>query len=510
MIDESKNNKRIAKNTLILYVRMLFVMLVTLYISRIVLKELGVVDYGIYNVVGGFVAMFSILSGSLSAAISRFITFELGKGNNERLIKIFSSAVTIQIVMALIVCILVEIVGVWFISNKMTIPEGRLDSAVWVLHCSVLTFAINLISVPYNAAIIAHERMKAFAYIGILEVVLKLGVSFLLCVAIIDVLKFYAVALLLVAIIIRMIYGVYCNRNFIECHYDYRNYDSTILKEMGAFAGWNMIGSSSAILREHGVNMVLNIFSGPAVNAARGIGHQVSTAFNSFVSNFFTALNPQITKTYAMGDKEYLMKLLFRGSRLSFFLLLILSLPALIETDVIMNIWLDNVPEHAITFARLFIIFVLSESLSGPLITAMLATGNIRNYQLVVGGLQLLNMPISYILMRMGMIPEVTVVVAILLSQCCLLARIVMLHNMIELSRRKFFINVWMKAIVVSLGAALIPCIVHFFLSISVWRFLLVSCVCILSSSLVVVLVGCNESERLFLRNKFIEIKNKL
>lgn len=501
MIDESQNNKRIAKNTVVLYVRMLFVLLANLYISRIVLSNLGVVDYGIYNVIGGLVAMFSILSGSLSAAISRFMTFELGKGNKERLCNVFSSAVSIQIVMAIVVSILAEIIGVWFLNCKMTIPTERLEAANWVLHCSVMTFVINLISVPYNAAIIAHEHMKTFAYVGILEVALKVVVSLYLFVVVFDALKYYAIALVIVALIIRLIYGFYCSRHFEECRYKF-SINSSILKEMGAFAGWNFIGSSSAMCMEHGVNMVINVFSGPALNAARGVGHQVSTALSQFASNFMIALNPQITKTYAIGDSEYLMKLLFRGSRFSFYLLLILSLPLLLETEYVMTIWLGSVPDHAINFARLFIVFVLSQSISSPLITVMLATGKIRDYQILVGGLQMLNLPISYILLKIGYFPEITVIVAIILSQCCLFARIVMLHKMINLSRSKFLFYVCGNTIIVGILSLLLPLLLHSFMSYGIFRFIFVTLLSVISTSITIYFVGCNEVERQFVRSK--------
>ena len=331
MTNTSANNKRIAKNTLLLYFRMLLIMAVTLYTSRVVLATLGVEDFGIYNVIGGVVAMFSVISGSLSSAISRFITYELGRGNKERLKVIFSSSVVIQVCLALLICILAELGGVWFLNNKMNIPMERMDAANWVLQCSIVTFMINLISVPYNAAIIAHERMKAFAYVSILEAILKLAVVFVLYLSSFDKLATYAVLLVAVAIIIRLIYGYYCKKHFEECKFHFV-YDKSVLKDIGGFAGWNFIGSASGILRDQGGNIVINLFCGPAVNAARGIATQVQNAVYGFASNFMTALNPQITKNYAIGNRDYLMFLLYQGSRFSFYLLLLLSLPILLNT----------------------------------------------------------------------------------------------------------------------------------------------------------------------------------
>lgn len=315
MTDTSANNKRIAKNTLLLYFRMLFMMAVSLYTSRVVLNALGVEDFGIYNVVGGVVAMFSMLSGSLSAAITRFITYELGKGNQENLKKIFSSSVTIQIGLAILIIVVAEAIGVWFLNMKMNIPDVRITAANWVFQFSILTFAVNLISVPYNASIIAHERMSAFAYISILEAIGKLAIVFLIVISPMDKLIFYAILMCAVALIVRLAYGVYCKRHFEECTYHFI-FDRDLLKHMFGFAGWNFIGATSAVLRDQGGNVVINLFCGPAANAARGIAFQVNNAISGFVTNFMTALNPQITKSYAAGDRKYMMTLIFQGARL--------------------------------------------------------------------------------------------------------------------------------------------------------------------------------------------------
>ena len=371
--------------------------------------------------------MFSVLSGSLSTAISRFITYELGKGNKENLNKIFSSAVTIQFGLAGIIILLAETIGIWFLNIKMNIPEVRMEAANWVFQFSIITFAINLISVPYNASIIAHEKMSAFAYISILEAVGKLTIAYLITISPIDKLIFYAILMCVVALIVRLTYGNYCKRHFSECTYHF-SWDKLLLKQMFGFAGWNFIGASSAILRDQGGNVVINLFCGPTVNAARGIAFQVNNAVNQFVTNFMTALNPQITKSYASGDKEYMMTLIFQGARLSFYMLFLLSLPILVNTHYILTLWLKIVPEHAVLFVQLILIFALSESISQPLITAMLATGKIRNYQIIVGGLQMMNLPVSYILLRIGYFPEIVIVVAICISQCCLGARLILLR----------------------------------------------------------------------------------
>lgn len=499
--NQNINNKRIAKNTMLLYGRMLLLMAISLYTSRVILNALGVEDYGIYNIVGGVVAMFSMLSGSLSAAISRFITFELGKGNKENLAKVFSASVTIQLGICAIVILLAETVGLWFLNSKMVIPENRLYAANWVYQLSLVTFVISLVSIPYNAAIIAHERMSAFAYISIFEAVNKLIVAYFIIISPFDKLIFYAIMIAMIAIIIRLIYGVYCKKRFEECTYHFI-YDHELLKQMFGFAGWNFIGASSALLRDQGGNIVINLFCGPAVNAARGIAFQVNTAVHSFVTNFMTALNPQITKSYASGDNQYMMTLIFQGARLSYYILLLLSLPVIVNTHYILHIWLGQVPEHTVLFVQLVLIFGMCESISSPLITAMLATGKIRNYQLVVGGFQMLNLPVSYILLRFGAIPETVLIVAIVISQLCLVSRLYMLRGLIGLKARDFIKKVYANVIEVTILSVIVPFLLAIVLNNDFLNFIVLSIITVVSTLLVVFYVGCTMEERQFVVSK--------
>ena len=509
MSKQQANNKRIAKNTLLLYFRMLFLMVISLYTSRVVLLALGVDNFGIYNVVGGLVAMFSMLSGSLSAAISRFITYELGTGNKEKLQKIFSSAVTIQFFLGTVIVLLAETVGVWFLNVKLVIPADRMVAANWVLQFSILTFVVNLISVPYNAAIIAHERMSAFAYISIVEAIGKLAIAYLIQITPFDVLIFYSILQAAIALLLRLIYGIYCKRHFEECTFHWM-WDLSLLKNMFGFAGWNFIGASSALLRDQGGNIVINLFCGPTVNAARGIASQINGAVMGFVSNFMTAVNPQITKSYASGNRAYMMTLIYQGARLSFFMLLFLSLPIICNTPYILQLWLKEVPEHTVLFAQLTLIFALSESISSPLITAMLATGRIRNYQLVVGGLQMMNLPISYVLLRMGWIPETVLIVAIVISQCCLASRLYMLRGLIGLKARHYLHNVYFNVLSVSVCAVILPMIASYYLSEGFISFILICLLCVFSVSVSVYYIGCTTQERIFIKNKVSQIQNKV
>ena len=503
MTSHSENTKRIAKNTLMLYCRMLFSMLVSLYTSRVILNALGVEDFGIQNVVGGVVGMFTLLSGSLSAAISRFLTIELGRGDKERLAKVFSTSLVVQVILAIVIVVLVETIGVWFLNHKMVIPEGRMFAANWILQLSVIGTVIGLISLPYNASIISHEHMSVFAYIGMASVIANLLIVILIANLPdgADRLITYYTLLTIVGILFQGFYWKYCRIHFEECRFRLQ-LEKPLLKEMTGFAGWNFIGASSAVLRDQGGNVVLNLFWGPTLNAARGIAQQVSNAVGGFVGNFMTALNPQITKSYASGDKDYLMKLIFRAARFSFYLLFILSLPVFFNANYLINLWLGQVPEHVVLYVRLILIFSLCETVSNPLVTVMLATGNIRNYQIVVGGLQMLNLPISYILLRMGFFPEIIVVVAIALSICCLMARLVMLSGMIGLPVRSYIREVLLNLMLVTGVAIILPSAVSMAYSDTFLYFVSSCFVCVLSAALSIYLLGCSSEERFFVKEK--------
>lgn len=490
--------QRIARNTMMLYVRMFVLMLVGLYTSRVVLNALGETDYGIYSVVGGVVAMFTMISGALNSAVSRFITFELGKGDPVRLNMVYSTSVNIQLILALVVVLLAEPVGLWFIENKMTIDPLRIPAATGVLHFSLLAFVVNLMSIPQMASITAHEKMAAYAYIGMLDGLLRLGVAFMILKSPIDRLVYYAMLMAAVVIVVRFAYGIYCRINFPECRYRLV-FDRSLVKEMFSFAGWNFIGVTSGVLRDHGGNILVNLFSGPVVNAARGVAVQLNGAVQSFVSNFMTAVNPQITKSYAANDNGYMFSLIRKSSRMSFYLLSLLAIPIIFNAEFLLQIWLQEVPEHAALFVQLFLMFAMSEALSNPLITAMLATGRIRNYQLVVGGIQLLNIPVSYVFLKMGAIPEITVVVAIALSQVCMFARLIMFSRATGFSVPEFIRGVYVNALKVGICASAVPLVLMFVLPDGNWWSVLNLAVCLLSTAAVVLLVGCSRNDRDFI-----------
>lgn len=508
---QRENTKRIAKNTLMLYVRMLFGMLVSLYTSRVVLQALGVEDYGIYNVVGGVVAMFSMISNSLSSSVSRFLTFELGKGDMEGLKRVFSTSLAIQVVLAVIIVLLSETIGLWFLNTHMTIPANRLYAANWVFHASVFTFVINLLSVPFSASIVSHERMSAFAYIGIFDVVLKLLIVLFIAYSGLEFDRLIVYALLLVGVvcIMQAIYWSYCTRNFEECKLKL-SFDVCYWKEMSSFAGWNFIGCTAGLLKDQGVNILLNLFMGPIVNAARGIANTVNNVLVSFSNNFMTALNPQITKSYAAGNYNYMFSLVERGSRFSYYILLLFALPMLFEANFVLTLWLKHYPEHTVNFVRLILLVTMCDILSNTLINLQVSTGKIRNYQLAVGGMLLMNFPLSYVCLKMGFQPESTMIVALVVAVACLFLRLLFLRRMVGLSIGRYLHNVCINVLCVTLAATVVPVLLYMQMADSVVRFLLMCMLTTLSTVTAIYFIGCSRNERKFIKNRVVLIRQKL
>lgn len=494
-----------------LYVRMLFGMLVSLYTSRVVLQALGVEDYGIYNVVGGFVAMFSMISASLSSSVGRFLTFELGKGDVDALKRVFSTSLSIHVVLSVIIVLLAETVGIWFLNTHMTIPKPRLYAANWVFQASVFTFVVNLWSVPFSASIVAHERMSAFAYIGILDIVLRLLIVLFIAYSGLDFDRLIVYALLLVVVVclMQMIYWRYCYRNFEECRISL-HFDTRYWKAMSSFAGWNFIGCTAGLLKDQGVNVLLNLFIGPVINAARGIAGTVNNVLSSFSNNFMTALNPQITKSYAAGDYEYMFSLVERGSRFSYYILLIFALPVLFETEFILTLWLKSYPEHTVNFIRLILIVTLCDILSNTLINLQTATGRIRNYQLAVGGLLLMDFPLSYICLKIGFQPESTMIVALVVAVACLFLRLLFLRKMVGLSMKRYLHKVCGNVLLVTFTAAIIPTLLYMQMSDGIIRFFLICILTTLCSSVTIYFIGCSNNERYFIRSRIALVWQKI
>lgn len=502
MSSQSNNNKRIAKNTMLLYIRMMFTMAVSLFTSRVILNTLGVEDYGINNVVGGIVTMFSVLSGSLSSSISRFITFELGKNNMERLKAVFSTGVNIQLGMSLLIIIIAEAVGIWFLNTKMNIPAERLEAANWVFQCAILTFVLNLLSVPYNAAIIAHEKMSAFAYISVIEVTLKLIIVYMLTILPFDRLKTYAVLLLSVGAIIRFIYGYYCKRHFEECSYHFV-YDKSLLKEMTGFAGWNFLGNGAYLLNTQGVNILMNMYFGVAVNAARGVATQVDAALKQFVNNFTTAVNPQITKSYAQGDLDYMHKLVCRSAKYSAFLMMFFAVPIILETNTILTIWLKNPPAYAAIFLQWIIISSFVDTvLANSLVTSMFATGKIKRYQIIVTTVGCLVFPLSWLAFELGFRPQIGYILYFIIYSILLGIRLYLLKDMVKLPVMMYVREVLYKVIPVIAISFAVPAVLCFVMDAGWLRLILVCALSVLVTTIVEFYVGLTSKERLFVVEK--------
>lgn len=507
------NNKRIAKNTLLLYFRQLLLMFIGLFTSRVVLNSLGVENYGVYNVVGGIVAMFTLLTGSLSAAISRFINVGLGKGDIGRLNVIFSTAVNVQIGMAILVGLLCEIGGVWFLNTHLNIPIARMEAANWVLQLSIITFCINLISVPYNAAIIAHEKMNVFAYISILEGVFKLIVAYTLYVSPYDKLKTYAVLLTVIAIILRFIYGFYCGKTFKECHYHYV-FDKQILKDISGFAGWNFFGSGAYLFNTQGVNIVTNLFFGVAANAARGVATQAEGIVKTFVTNFTTAINPQIMKSYAEGNLHYTFSLVCRGAKFSYCLMLIFAVPFMFETETIMTLWLKTYPPEAPLFLRLSMIGTMFDLLGNSTANAAWATGKIKRYYLYVATIGCLVFPISWICFEIGCPAYTSYIVFAVIYLLLVFVKLWILNGLIGFPQMMFIKEVVFRIGIVTLSSFILPVIIYNIMNDSIFWHLLLTVICGISACYSIYLFGLSTKERktinTMLLNKFFKIKTML
>lgn len=489
-------NKRIAKNTLVLYIRMFLLMIVSLYSSRIILSALGVEDYGIYQVVGGFVALFQVVSNAISSAITRFITVELGHNNIDRLKRVFSSSIVILLLLSVFFFIFVETFGLWYVNNKMVLPSTRLFAANWVLQFSALSFAVGLVSLPYNALIIAHEKLSTYAFIGIFEAISKLLICFIVGgISKMDRLIFYSALLMSLSIVVRIISQLYCRKQFVESKVRL-TFDRELFGKMFSFSGWTFIGSGAAVLRTQGVNIVLNLFFGPVVNAARGIASQVNGAVTGFCSNFIIAINPQIMKQYAAGNRNESFSLVMRGARFSTFLSFFVALPIVLEAPFILDIWLTEVPNYTIDFVRLIIIYAMIESISNTMATLLMANGEIKYYQIIVGGIQLLNLPLSYLVLKLGFKPYFTVLVAIALAVVSMMARLLILRHQVRFPVMRYLREVILVILVVIAVGAFGPVLLWKTLDMGWARFFIVGFASVLSVGFTVLFIGCNRHER--------------
>lgn len=502
------DNLRIAKNTLVLYLRMLLLMAVSLYTSRVVLEALGVDDFGVYSVVGGVVTMFSMLSSTFSGSIQRFLTFKLGKLESAKteedkvlsersLACVFSTSLSIQFLSAVFLFIIIEIVGFWFLNHKMRIPEGTLPAARWVMHCSILTMCMSLLSVPYNAVIIAHERMSAFAYVSIIQACLNLGVAFLINSISAERLQIYATLLAVNTIIIQIIYVAYSRRHFAEARFRL-GLDKKLFKEMTSFAGWNFFGSLCFSLNTQGINMLMNVFFGVVINAARGIAVQVEHAVTTLANNFTMALNPQITKSYSSGDLQSMEALVCRGVKFSFFIMLLALVPLEIETEKILSLWLKSVPENTAIFVRLTLVAAMISMMANPVVTAIMATGKVRRYVLEINSVSIFVFPLVWTSYRLGVEPFMAYVILIVIRLVLTLIRIVNLRRLTGFSISRFLTEAWGKTLMAGAASFALPLIIIHCVPDNIIGFITVVLVSLVSTVVCIWMLGMNKDEKRF------------
>jgi len=506
----TENNKQIAKNTLLLYFRMLLMIVINLYTSRVILQVLGVEDFGINNVVGGIITMLGFLTGSLAGASSRYITYDLGKGNMMIMKKTFGNILSIHLLLSVITIIIGETIGLWFMTTQLQIPDSRETAAFWVYQFSIVSFVLSVISVPYTASIIAHEKMSAFAYISIADAVLKLAIVYLLLVIPYDKLIVYAALFCCIQIFDRIIYSIYCRKHFEETRGGLC-FDRKLFKEIFTFAGWTMNGSLAVIGYTQGINVLLNIFFGPAVNAARGIAVQVQNVTRQFCTNFQMALNPQLTKSYAIGNYSNMHQLLRVSSKFSFYLMLLISLPLMLEAPLILKWWLGVVPDHSVSFLRLILCVGIMLALSNPLIVSVQATGNLKKFQLIEGSMLLSIVPIAYILLKLFHIPpEYVFIIHLIIEICTQYARVRIVLPLINMPLRDYAVNVFIPIIKVCVLSSIVPLCTYYYLNENILSFLIVCCVAICSVLTITYFIGCTKSEQLFIKNKFTFVLQKM
>ena len=496
MSQTSINNKRIAKNTVLLYVRMLLTMAIGFYTSRIILNTLGITDYGINNVVGGIVTMFTFINSSMALTTSRNLTYNLGKNDMVKLRETFKCGITIHAILGLSIFILAETVGLWFLYSKMVIPPERFDVALWVFHLSILGTFTNILIVPYYSDIISNERMGVFAWISISDVTMKLLICYCITILPFDHLKVYAILFFTTTLITNCIYVLYCRRSFGEARFGFC-WKKNILKDLFSFAGWTMVGQLAFVGFTQGLNMLLNVFFGPSVNAARGVAVQVQSIVYKFVSGFQTAFNPQLTKSYAQNDLNGMHKLIYSSSKFSYYLILLLSIPVIFETHWLLVVWLKIVPEYAVPFFRIIIFTSYIETLAYPLTISAMATGAVKKWNILVGTILLLIVPFSYIALLLGASPTSVFIIHLSCSIISQILRVFLLRSMISLSIPKYLSNVVLPIVKVSAIAFSLTILFHrYFPEETLRDVCLVAVFGTVVNLLAIMYVGMNRNER--------------
>ena len=499
---------RVMRNTALLYFRMALMMCINLYTSRVVLQVLGVEDYGIFYVVWGLVYILNFLNASMTATTQRFLTFELGTGNKKRLHEVFITSVHIHLILSLFLVLISETGGVWFLMEKMVIPEERMTAAMWCFQLSLVTAVAEVMSCPYQSVIIAREKMSAFAYISILDAFLKLAIVGMLLLTGFDRLIVYAILYTIEKLLIRVVYNLYCTRHFEESRYQWF-YDKTLFRKMSSFAGWSMVENLAYVLYTQGLNMLLNVFFGPIANAAQAAAGQAKNAVSQFSQNFQVAINPQIMKSYAAEQLKEMHLLIFRGSRLTFCLLLILCLPLAVEAPMVLDLWLKEVPEGTAGFLRLLLVVLIAQQMASPLIAAIQATGNIKRYQIVSGGLMILVVPTAYIVLKMGGAPWTVFVVYLLISVLAYIATVCIVLPEIHMSMKDYTFHVLKPCLFVILLSLIAPVIMKQLTDKGIWQSLLTITITVISTGVLCYTIGLDKEMRVMIKEKVNKLIKK-
>jgi O-antigen/teichoic acid export membrane protein len=495
------NPQRLLKNTVFLYFRLILTLGVSLYTSREVIATLGVTDYGIFNVVAGAVTMLAFLNSAMANGTQRFLTYEMGQGESKDLAKVFNTAVVIHIGIALLVFLLAQVVGRWLLDHVLTIPADRSTAAHWVLQCAIFGVMAGVLQVPYTAAIIAHERMNVYAYMSFVDVTMKLLIVYFLGKGEMDPLKLYSMLFVAASTIMALIYGLYCRRVFPECRFS-GEIDQTKIREMSSFVGWNITAQLASVLSTQGVNMLLNVFFGPAINAARGVAVQASGTIQGFVSNFQVASGPQIVKTYSAGQLDQERRLIFFSCKITFILLFLMACPIFLETNFVLNLWLKNPPLGAALFLKIILVEALINTSATPMFQAIMATGNIKSYQLFCSAIVISGVGLAWILLATGSPAYTVFLVAILSSILLLWRRLVFLREMIELKPSDYWHKVALPGLKIFISGAILPIWIHSSLDEGLFRLLLVGAGTAAGTTAAVFCFGLNPEESAFLKKQ--------
>ena len=504
----STENKRIAKNTLLLYFRMLITMAVGFYTSRVILNALGVIDFGIYNVVGGIVGTLSILNGAMAGATQRWITIALGKGDEDNLKKVFSVGLTAQFIIGTLILLFIETIGLWYLHEYAVIPEGRMNAAFVVFQVSTLTMFLTILNVQFNGAIIAHEKMGAFAFFSIFDVIMKLVICFSLYYTSYDKLILYSLLLFLTYLINFCAIQLYSHKKFIEARFKF-GWDKEMYKSMWSLAFWTISGNVAYAGYTQGITLLINLFFGPAMNAAAGVANQATNIINQFSMNFQLALNPQITKNYAQQNYTDMHKLMFRSSKFSYFLMLIFTVPLFYEAPYLLKLWLGNVPEHAVSFMRIGLFVSMIMAVRNPLVTAAMANGNLKKYQLIVNGILLLVCPLLYIIYKIGGIPECSAIILFIIMVIATLASAYLLKDMVYLNYYDFIKKVGVPIVVYTPLSFIIPLSIYLVMPESFLRLIILTPIALLSTISIIYYFVLNKNERSYI-SSFIKAKLKI